>query len=47
VIIVGIGLVILEIRRIRGGALLPALVVSVVVALLAPHVGAPARALGR
>lgn len=47
VLIIGLGLVILETRHIRVGALLPALLVSVVVTLLTPHVAILTRALGR
>jgi hypothetical protein len=47
VLIIALGLVILEIRRIRVGALLPGLLVSVVVTALTPYVVALTRALGR
>jgi len=46
VLIVGLGLVILEVRPIRVGALLPALLVSVALTLSAPILQPLARALG-
>jgi len=46
VLIVGLGLVILEVRPIRVGALLPALLVSIALTLAAPLLQPLARALG-
>lgn len=46
VLIVGLGLGILQIRRIRVGSLLPALLVAAVLAAVVPHLGQVARALG-
>ena len=45
-LIVGLGLGILQIRRIRVGNLLPALLVSIGVTIAAPSLSALARALG-